>query len=202
MKADAAEKRAREHFERVTADHKMSILHDDGLYRHLRFQTPATWNYGYDIVTWPGHLALNGDLDSGYVFSRIRDMIDFFASGPGINPQYWAEKITNSTAREATRRYSEELLREQVEQAARQRAEEGDYTYDAIMAAWREHIAYREMSVEHVAHESLRDFRVDRDDHFGFGPDTWEWSLRDWDHVYLLCCFAIRAGVDAYRAQR
>src|SRR5690348_12248442 len=74
-----------------TAEHELTILHGDGLYRHIRMQKPGTGMYHYDLVTWPGYLAISGDLDS-YVFSRVRDMFTFFR-GRGINPSYWAEKV-------------------------------------------------------------------------------------------------------------
>lgn len=88
-------------FKEDTANHKMTILRDDGLYRHLRFQRPGTWSYGFDIVTWPGFLAITGDMGDA-LFARMADMIEFFradqrwqAEHPGelyINQSYWAEK--------------------------------------------------------------------------------------------------------------
>lgn len=135
------EERARQHFRDATVKHEMEVLYDDGLYRHLRFQSPGTLMYGYDLVTWPGYLAINGDLVSGYTFSRLLDMIQFFASdAEGINPTYWSEKITNHAARAATRVYDDEAD-----------------PYD----------------------------------------DERAWH---WDHCFLLCCWAIRSGVDQYRA--
>jgi hypothetical protein len=49
-------------FARNVANHIKNVLHDDGLYRHLRFARPdrsASW---FDIVTWPGSLAVRGDM--------------------------------------------------------------------------------------------------------------------------------------------
>ena len=81
----------REHFESATAEHTVTILRDDGLYRHLRCQKPGTWIYGFDIVTWPGYLAFVGDVGD-FVFSRTRDMFEFFR-GQSPNPDYWGEKL-------------------------------------------------------------------------------------------------------------
>ncbi len=188
---------AREHFERDTAEHEMTVLHDDGLYRHLRFATPGSFMYGYDLITWPGHLAINGDIDSGYTFARREDMTLFFASGPDINPDYWAEKITNSAARAGTRVYSEDRFHAAVEQAFENSALEEDPEREAqIRAAWAEHIEFKDLNCEDVAHIALRDFDAEG---FQF-YDWWEWDLRAWDYHFLLCCFAIRAGVEKYRA--
>lgn len=98
--ADPQEERARQHFEKLIADHEMHIFHEDGLYRQVRYHAPDTRTYWFDLVTWPGYLAINGDLVSGFTFSRENDMFSFFWDHYGsddpfyINPQYWEEKIT------------------------------------------------------------------------------------------------------------
>ncbi|WP_019530627.1 hypothetical protein [Dasania marina] len=72
-------------------NYEMEILHDDGVNRTLKFMHEKSHNGYFMITTWPGHLAISGDMGT-YVFSRINDMIDFF-SGDGVNPGYWAEKV-------------------------------------------------------------------------------------------------------------
>lgn len=76
-----------------TAKHELLILHDDGVYRHLRWREPGTrrWTHGVDITTWPGHLAISGDMGS-YVFHREHDMVGFFR-GKEPSFTYWAEKV-------------------------------------------------------------------------------------------------------------
>lgn len=88
------EQQAAASFERAVEHHEMKVLLDEGLYRHVRFKRPNELTYWFDLVTWPGYLAINGDLVSGYTFSRIEDMFDFFARGEQINPEYWSGKIT------------------------------------------------------------------------------------------------------------
>lgn len=84
---------SRERFERDTAEHQMTVRHDDGLYRHLRCQRPGSWTYGFDIVTWPGYLAVTGDMGD-FTFARTADMFEFFrVDGGRINPDYWSEKL-------------------------------------------------------------------------------------------------------------
>lgn len=79
-------------FNTHTAEHVMTVLRDDGLYRHLRFGKPGTGMYQFDLVTWPGYLAITGDIGT-YTFSRLPDMFDFFTGY--INHGYWAEKLKN-----------------------------------------------------------------------------------------------------------
>lgn len=76
-----------------TAFHRLEIIRDDGLYRHLRMQQPGTSNYYYDVITWPGYLTVTGDMGT-WTFSRIADMFDFFGAWEGgINTHYWSEKL-------------------------------------------------------------------------------------------------------------
>lgn len=91
-----------ERFATDTATHRMTVAHDDGLHRHLRFRKWVETNgkegpsssYWFDLVTWPGYLTIAGDCGT-YTFARTDDMFEFFrGSGKyGLNPGYWAEKV-------------------------------------------------------------------------------------------------------------
>jgi len=77
----------------------MEVLHEDGLYRHLRFTKGGSQCYRFDIHTWPGFLCICQDMGT-YVFSRTPDMFDFFRLKDNdwskkhiINTGYWAEKL-------------------------------------------------------------------------------------------------------------
>jgi len=189
--------RVRERFEGETAEHQMTVLRDDGLYRHLRFQKPGTWTYGFDLVTWPGYLAIVGDCGD-YVFSRVRDMVEFFEADNGrINPQYWAEKL-QAPKPDAAMRYSEQKFTARVAEWLGGRCEELD---EAAAAALRQaaddQLLGREHYYEHQAHQLLADF--EHDGHYPL-QDAWEWSLRDYDWQFLWCCWAIVWGLGQYRA--
>lgn len=90
-------KRAEEHFPANVAEHEMTVMLDSGLYRHIRFKKPGTRMYYFDLTTWPGFLAITGDMGS-YVFSRLEDMFQFFRirTGGSIDYRYWAEKCEAS----------------------------------------------------------------------------------------------------------
>lgn len=106
-------------FAAETAQHQMTVLRDDGLYRHVRFMhvapNPETGKperssfYWFDLLTWPGCLTINGDCGT-YTFSRIEDMFEFFR-GSRINPMYWAEKVRGEMR---LKRYSTERFRQLV----------------------------------------------------------------------------------------
>lgn len=39
--------------------HTLTIALDSGVHRHLKFRKPGDSNHWFDIVTWPGSLAIN-----------------------------------------------------------------------------------------------------------------------------------------------
>lgn len=82
-----------------TAEHRLTVIRDDGLYRHLRLQRPGTSCYYYDIITWPGYLTVVGDMGT-WTFCRTQDMFRFFGGWTGeINTGYWAEKLEAGAGR-------------------------------------------------------------------------------------------------------
>ncbi|XZG69278.1 hypothetical protein ACTSKR_11500 [Chitinibacteraceae bacterium HSL-7] len=101
-----------EQFQKDTAGHQMTVIRDDGVYRHLRFKKPNTINCYFDIVTWPGYLAITGDMGAN-LFSRLNDMFEFFRTdrergGRTINPSYWCEKLQCDGERHAAEEWSVE----------------------------------------------------------------------------------------------
>ena len=44
---------SRERFAKDTAEHKIQVIRDDGVYRHLRFKRTNSNAYYFDLVTWP-----------------------------------------------------------------------------------------------------------------------------------------------------
>jgi hypothetical protein len=123
-----SEQSALERFERDTAEHEMTVLRDDGVYRHLRFQRPGDSAYWYDLITWPYRLVVCGDVGD-YMFSRTTDMFEFFAgSGAesgGINPHYWGEKLrSHEHGRRGAMSYSEDAFRARVVEWWQERAGE------------------------------------------------------------------------------
>lgn len=112
-----------ERFKRETAGHQMAVLHDSGLYRHLRFRNPEHGIHGFDLITWPGCLTIRGDIGA-YVFSRLPDMFEAFRNPSGdINPHDWAEQL--DSGRDAVLRYDEDLFRKTVKEHAAQDIRDG-----------------------------------------------------------------------------
>ncbi|KAB2347294.1 hypothetical protein [Actinomadura rudentiformis] len=115
-----------ERFAKEAGGHQMTVLHDDGHYRHLRFKPAAGHSfYWFDLVTIPHALIFRGD-GTSFVFSRIEDMFAFFRGSShngGINATYWAEKLTSD--RDSVMTYDADLfeltVKEHAVQAIRDR---------------------------------------------------------------------------------
>lgn len=187
-----AEKAAAERFPRGTARHKMIVLHDDGLYRHLRFLNPQ---YGqltsFDLITWPDHLAISGDVSDAYVFTRLRDMFQFFR-GHEVNPGYWSEKLQGDSRRVQV--YDRDSFERQVKAHVVEAIREGDAPRGIGAEVTREIFEWGEIDDESSARKELENFRFQE---WTFG-DTWEWNFSDWDHGFLRACHSIVWGIARY----
>ena len=195
-------------FARETADHRMTVLHDDGLYRHLRFQehvwrpplidpVPRSF-YWFDLITVPGSLIFRGDGES-FVFARVEDMFKFFRGPAGrINPGYWSEKLTS--AREV-RKYDRDIFEQRVKEAFVDAVRDREAPA-GLGRAVREQILDPDglftdgAGTEESAHQILRDFEFKG---FCFS-DTWEWDFRDYDWWFLWSLHAIVWGIAQYDA--
>jgi len=113
-----------EQFLKDVEDHKMEIIRDDDTTRHIRFREPGTICYGFDLITWPGHLCITGDCGT-YVFSRIHDMFSFFRMDDNdfnkrpdrklnINPGYWGEKLLSVGTNAGYKEFCEDSFKERV----------------------------------------------------------------------------------------
>lgn len=185
-----------ERFKSDVKNHKMEILRDDGLYRHVRFKGDGSFYY-FDLITWPGVLTITGDC-STFVFSRTTDMFEFFSGnyGYGINPGYWSEKLRAPKP--------DSVMEFSVEK------------YKARVQDW---LAYRLESLEEreavdltsrVKADLLGDTWEDPYDTndaisrlYNFGIDEpYEWDLTEYSWHYLWCCWAIVWGIKQYQASK
>lgn len=193
-------------FARETAQHQMTVLHDDGLYRHLRFADPKSSLYWYEITTTPGQLVFSGDGES-FVFRRAPDMFEMFrrsAESGGINATYWSEKCKSNNEFTYSRERFEEHVWKAVDAAEPLYRELREYVQKRIFDSESFNIDY-----EADALYAVMDFRH----HLTAGPDAngtypgpfsfrriHEWDLRDFDWWFLFACYAIRDAIGKYDA--
>ncbi len=189
-------------FEIDTAEHEMTILLDDGQYRHIRFMRPAgqSSSYWYDLITVRGALVFRGDYAS-HVFSREPDMFAFFRSNPDrptrrVSPDYWAQKLTSD--RDCVKTYSQEMFEQIVKEHTVEAIRYGNAPRGIGKAVREQILDDEEIYYEEGAREALNAF-----EHEGFGfSDTWEWSFSDFDFGYVWACHAIVAGIARYDAAK
>ena len=55
-----------------TGDHELSVIFDNGDYRHLRMSKPGMLAWHWEIFTAPGYLAFVGDIGVQLIFRRTR----------------------------------------------------------------------------------------------------------------------------------
>lgn len=164
------------------AQHQMTTLRDDGLYRHLRFRRPGTGNMGFDIITWPGYLAYVGDMGS-YVFARLEDMFVFFRDH-NINPSYWAEKVEAAEIRDGIEEYSPDTARAWVKEQL-----------DSYVATDEIRAEAANIDFDNGAFR-LYD-QLDAIEFNGFS-DHWEADFNEYTFPYIWCCLALVWAIKKY----
>lgn len=169
-------------FERDIANHSMEVLRDDGLYRHLKFTNGGSSVYRFDIITWPGYLAVAGDMGE-WVFSRIPDMFEFFIMDEHdfnhkhvINPGYWGEKLQaadcrniGNNSRNGYEEFSSDVFEDNVKQEYDSWIEgndidpESDYA-TALWEALEQEVISAASDGSYPAYEAAMSFRFEDDD--------------------------------------
>lgn len=197
-------------FIRDVALHRLEVLREDGVYRHLRFKRPGTNAYYFDIVTWPGYLTVTGDMGT-WTFSREHDMVrQFFPSdiAGGINPGYWSEKIEAGTCGGY-----DKICMEFDEKAFAKRLDEW-------LAGWREECGDDcdedeiESALDTVADLKRSGFNDSRDALNAVNNAEWPDGVSSWDiaegmygintfsHHFRWICYAVVWGIGRYEASK
>lgn len=185
-----------EQFLADVSKHVMTIDKDDGECRSITYAIPGQFQYRFGIHTWPGFLCIHGDMGC-YVFSRVRDMFEFFRGDVGrISPGYWAEKCQASDARNKIRQFTHEFAKQSIQQFVEDGVEElGAEQAADVRKSAQAQVLSRIYDSEYEVREALRSFRHP---HFSFGDAYWEMRLDDYTYHYIWCCHAIVWGIQQY----
>ena len=203
-------------FLKDVAEHEMHVMHEDGLYRHIRFKKPGTSCMYFDLITYPGYLVYSGDMGC-YVFSRLSDMFEFFradrqyqkGNGLRINRSYWSEKLQavdgNRSHIEGVKEFDEDKFTRNVmeylvrwirENAYRTTKGERRELWDAVISdvveADGDSGGYRKQTAAHDF-----DHRLNKDITFYF-RDFFEYDCTRYTYRFLWCCYALAWGVAKY----
>ena len=185
------------------AAHQMTVRHEDGIYRHIRFKKPNSYNMYFDLVTWPGYLNISGDMGT-WTFARLEDMFEFFRCSEGlkINPYYWSEKLKhgNYQGRDGAKVYDDDLFRERLkEQLTDYYSLEGDELRQ-ISGALEEEVLSQDCKYDLLI--AARDFNFRFDDGRTFKFDCCELpDGEDYSYHFIWCCYAIVWGIQQWDAR-
>jgi len=203
-------------FLKDVAKHRMIVIRDDGVHRHIHFARPRTSCYHFDLITWPGALCYTGDMGT-YVFQRLEDMFQFFRTDRehmrlrdgqtlAINLGYWSEKLiavdgcrTGGSATE----FSEEKFRRVVQEYRMEwiRDHHHQTTKEQRRELWEsidDEVLTHTDEGEHKAGMAAHNFshRVG-DRRFEFA-DLWDHDFTDYTYHFVWCCYALAWGIQQY----
>lgn len=189
-------------FFRDIAMHKMTVLRDNGVNRHLRFRREGSSSYCFDIVTWHGHLAITGDMGAD-MFFRLNDMLAFFRTDTErvkhmgvrlcINPDYWAEKLV-AIDRGGYKKYSAEIFKAAVKFAFDGMTD--DWTPEKKDELWEEveNDVLAHADDEHEACRAAYNFEFEGTRF----EDFYENNMEEPTFHYIWRCFAIAWAIEQY----
>ena len=196
-----------ESFLKDVADHKIEIIRDNGVNRHIRFRRDNSYAYGFDLITWKGHLCYTGDMGT-YVFARIEDMFNFFIMDKSdfnhshknklnINTGYWAEKVLSMDRHGKIKEFSSELFEAAIKDYFESYFENTD-DVDEKEDCWEE-IESRVLSYSEENEYAAMDAAI-KFEHNGFEfVDFFETNCREYTLHYIWCLYAIVWGILKYR---
>lgn len=193
-------------FLREITEHGIKIVRDDDIHRHIVFKNPASSNYWFELITWPGTLCINGDCGS-YVFSRLNDMFQFFRQKNGddsllINPHYWGEKLQAVDRSSGFMEFDEDSFKERVKEYFDSFVESNpDLNLDHKNELWAQIqddvLVYSDN--EHESYSAVNNFN------YYIGDSVFEFQdffdgggTETYTSRYLWCLYAIVWGIQQY----
>ena len=181
-----------DNFHKDIKDHVLTVKHDDGVYRHLRFSKPNTNIYWFDLITWPGHLAVTGDMGT-YVFARVEDMFNFFHEPYSLG--YWAEKLQAGVAKEFSYDVFKNSLTELIDSYYEDYPDKGDKeaAKTAIFDEFDSEMS--EGDIRATIANNPQIMQMDCDFH-------WESDFDDFTFSYIWNIYAIVHGIKEYKKSK
>ncbi len=188
------------------SQHTMTVIRDDGVYRHIRFKRQDSSFYWFDLITWPGALCIDGDCGT-YVFRRLDDMFEFFRTDReyltrkgcqlAINPSYWGEKLQAEDKHSGFHEFSKELVTESVKRWFDdwvESEEPSEFRKSNLWEAIEDDVLYYSDNDPQDFMQAIHEF-----EHDGFRfTDFWEARTEDYTFQFIWCCYAIAWGVKTY----
>ena len=199
---------------------KLFILHDDGVYRHLRLAKAIdSLMEGFDLITFPGALVFTGDYGD-YTWKRIEDMAYFF-SGENTDFKtrtpdfsYWAEKLVaeGMYASRKTRQFDDEGVRKEILARYVEYCDEHPEMSDAKkIAIWErldnEVLQPSDYSSSEACEFEMRNRLYDYSENDRRGApailhNTYDWGMHCLTDNYIWACYCVAWGLEQYHKQK
>lgn len=216
-------------FLKSVAGHNLEILHDDGVYHHIRLKKPGTRCMSFELVTYPGFLVYSGDMGC-FVFERLNDMFQFFRADESYrrdypnrtlfpNHRYWSEKLqaidSGRMNGEGCKEFSPEKFRAAVWHdflkwvqhhgrtfTKEQRRDLWDKIKDEVLCEEGDaHASYRAANDFRWRADGLPWYAEDSRPQFEF-VDFWDHDCTVYTSRFQWACFAIQWGIQQYDASK
>lgn len=208
-----------ERFLNDVREHKMTIIKEDGVYRHLRFGRKSDSCYHFHIHTYPGGLLYTGDMGT-YVFQRSEDMFEFFRTDRkhltqrgkklGINLGYWTEKlvaIDGNRGGGKVKAFDEEKFKKVVNEYRLGWIREGHGTSflnkeqrKELWEAVEDEVISAMEDGEHYAYQAAHEFswkHPEVDTYYRF-EEFWDHDLTEYSHSIVWCMYALAWAVQQF----
>lgn len=182
-------------FKRDVKEHKLEVLRNDGVYRHIRMSRPESSTFRYDITTWAGYLCISGDMGT-YVFARTNDMFCFFRRDDmEINAYYWGQKLEASCRRSGFREFSYEVFEKKVKDLCKIAAEDHGVSYRKLLDEVKWGVLMYADDGEAELRKQLSGFKSEDGIEF---HDTWEYDFKEYSYHYVWCLYAIVHAINEF----
>lgn len=188
-----------EAFVQDVKDHVVIVELDQGVFRHLVCKKPGTTIQSFEITTWPGYLAVTGDMGA-FLFSRVNDMFEFFRTGKEpwmISFGYWAEKCQAVDRRDGFRQFSAKRFDEVVLDWISEWPEEAKE--EAKEALLNKDFGTEDKARYEAAHVRCTDLS---DGTLYDFSDFFEADVTEYTWHFIWCCYAIEWAIKKYDERR
>lgn len=174
-----------------TGRHELTVLNNDGPYRHLKMRNPGSFFHWFEILTSPGMLVFSGDMKT-FAFRGEDDMLAFFETAGRATPSYLADKcVAPASVQEYSVDEFEKTLRPKVEEFAERRGLSVNEVWDQVVTEVLDVASDTASAVTaagSVRHDGERVFE-----------EPYELAMTDWDYHYLWCLRGISKAISMYR---
>ncbi|WP_371605028.1 hypothetical protein OG345_42175 (plasmid) [Streptomyces sp. NBC_01220] len=191
--SEARAARVAEIFNADKAHGSVTVLQDQGAYRHLRATTHGGFLPWFEIATWPGTLIFQGP-SGAWTFGRGVDDMAAYVKDTPVNVPYWADLLlhhSNPAYVYAGKDRATQYIWEAVQTA--------ENTFpdlpEAVEATFFAPYASADLDTEDGFLVSASTF-----EHDDFRFDVQDWDLKIIDSGFAYACHALSWAIDLWAA--